>query len=73
MSKAIAKRVISMGNTGQIKYEELIVFSGGVARNQGVVKAIEEELGLKVVIPDEPQITAALGAALSAVKSSGYI
>ena len=73
MSKAIAKRVISMGNTGQIKYEELIVFSGGVARNQGVVKAVEEELGLKVVIPDEPQITAALGAALSAVKSSGYI
>jgi predicted CoA-substrate-specific enzyme activase len=69
MSKAIAKRVISMGNAGQISYEESIIFSGGVARNQGVVRAIEEELGMKVVIPEEPQITGALGAALFARES----
>jgi len=66
MSKAIAKRVISMGHTGQIRYEGEIIFSGGVARNIGVVKAIEEELGTSVRTPDEPQITAALGAALFA-------
>ena len=66
MSKAIAKRVIGMGVGGQISFEEPIVFSGGVAKNIGVVKAIEEELGKKVITPKEPQITAALGAAIFA-------
>lgn len=66
MSKSIAKRVIGMGVGGQISYNEPIVFSGGVAKNIGVVKAIEEELGKKVITPKEPQITAALGAAIFA-------
>jgi predicted CoA-substrate-specific enzyme activase len=66
LNRAIAKRVIAMGVGGQITFEEPVVFSGGVARNVGVVKAIEEELGKKILVPDEPQITAALGAALFA-------
>jgi predicted CoA-substrate-specific enzyme activase len=66
ISKAIARRVIGMGSGGQINYKEPIVFSGGVAKNIGVVKAIEEELGKKVVALEEPQITAALGAAIFA-------
>ena len=66
ISKAIAKRVIGMGAGGQISYNEPIVFSGGVAKNIGVVKAIEEELGKEVITPKEPQITAALGAAIFA-------
>jgi len=66
LNKAIAKRVIAMGTSGLIDYKEPIVFSGGVARNTGVVKAIEEELGKKILTPDEPQITAALGAAIFA-------
>jgi predicted CoA-substrate-specific enzyme activase len=66
ISRAIAKRVIGMGAGGQIRYNEPIVFSGGVAKNIGVVKAIEEELGKKVITPEEPQITAALGAAIFA-------
>jgi len=70
MNKAIAKRVIGMGTAGQISYNELIVFSGGVAKNIGVVKAIEGELGKKVITPEEPQITAALGAAIFAKEHS---
>jgi predicted CoA-substrate-specific enzyme activase len=66
ISKAIARRVIGMGAGGQISYKEPIVFSGGVAKNIGVVKAIEEELGKNVVTLKEPQITAALGAAIFA-------
>jgi predicted CoA-substrate-specific enzyme activase len=66
ISKAIARRVIGMGAGGQINYKEPIVFSGGVAKNIGVVKAIEEELGKNVVTLKEPQITAALGAAIFA-------
>jgi len=71
MSKAIAKRVIGMGAGGQISYKEPIVFSGGVAKNIGVVKSIEEELGKKVITLEEPQITAALGAAIFAKESAG--
>jgi predicted CoA-substrate-specific enzyme activase len=70
ISKAIAKRVIGMGAGGQISYNMPIVFSGGVAKNIGVVKAIEEELGKEVITPEEPQITAALGAAIFAKKQS---
>jgi len=70
MNKAIARRVIAMGVGGQINFEELIVFSGGVAKNIGVVKAIEEELGKKVITPKQPQITAALGAAIFAKEQS---
>ena len=71
MNKAIAKRVINMGTGGLINYKEPIIFSGGVAKNIGVVKAIEEVLGKKVIALKEPQITAALGAALSAKEHSG--
>jgi len=66
MNKAIAKRVVGMGIAGQIKYEKPVVFSGGVAKNIGVVKAIEDEIGQQVIVPEEPQITAALGAAIFA-------
>ena len=65
---AIAKRVISMGRSVRIKFDEPICFSGGVARNSGVVRAIEEELGKSIMTPEKPQLTAALGAAIYARK-----
>jgi activator of 2-hydroxyglutaryl-CoA dehydratase len=43
--------------------------SGGVAKNRGVVKALELKLGLPIIIPEEPQIVGALGAALFAKES----
>ncbi|MGB9298963.1 MAG: hypothetical protein WCD51_00070, partial [Anaerolineae bacterium] len=39
-----------------------------VARNKGVVKAIEEEIGAALIVPSEPQIVGALGAALLAME-----
>ena len=66
ISRAIAKRVISMGTGGQIRYEEPVVFSGGVARNIGVAKALEDELGKRILSPENPQLTGALGAAVFA-------
>jgi len=66
MHKAVAKRVISMARSGQIPFDEQILFSGGVAKNVGVVKAFEELLGKKVIPVENPQSTGALGAALFA-------
>jgi predicted CoA-substrate-specific enzyme activase len=62
--KAMARRVAIMGNTVGFKKE--VVFTGGVAKNVGMKKALEEEIKLEIMVPDEPQIMGALGAALLA-------
>lgn len=59
---AIAKRTARM--VERLKIEPDVVFTGGVAKNIGVVRALEEKLGCKVLVPEEPLLTGALGAAL---------
>jgi benzoyl-CoA reductase subunit A len=49
--------------------EEEWVISGGVSKNIGVVKRLEEKLGVKAQICFEPQIVGAVGAALFAAAS----
>lgn len=44
------------------------VMTGGLAQNQGVVRALSERLGEAVLVPEEPQLTGALGAALFALE-----
>ena len=41
----------------------------GGAKDVGLVKSVVEVLGTEVSVPQEPQITAALGAALIAAES----
>ena len=43
-----------------------LLLCGGVARNAGIVKAIEERLGKPVLLPKQPQYVRALGAAVFA-------
>jgi activator of 2-hydroxyglutaryl-CoA dehydratase len=43
-----------------------VAFTGGVAVNGGVRRALAEDLGVEIVIPDGCQYTGALGAALLA-------
>jgi predicted CoA-substrate-specific enzyme activase len=62
---AIAKRTMSM--VKRLGLVPPVAMAGGVAKNTGVVKAIEEEAGEPLVIPPEPQIVGALGAALLAM------
>ena len=51
----------------RVGVQEEFVITGGVARNIGVVKRLERELEIKaLVIKPDPQIAAALGAALYA-------
>mgnify|MGYP002092514104 CR=1 FL=1 len=42
------------------------MMTGGVAKNQGIIQALEEKLGAKLYICDEAQLCGALGAALFA-------
>jgi activator of 2-hydroxyglutaryl-CoA dehydratase len=50
----------------KLKIEPDVVFTGGVAKNRGIVRAMEEQLGCPVLIPKEPLLSGALGAALLA-------
>ena len=63
--QAIAKRVLLMA--ADLKGAR-VVFTGGVAKNSGVQRALEAELGQALTIPEEPQLTGALGAACIAMQ-----
>lgn len=43
-----------------------IVFTGGVAKNPCMVALLGEKLGRTILVPDDPQLVGALGAALLA-------
>ncbi len=61
---AIADRILGM--IRRVGVEEKVTLTGGVAKNEGVVQALEERLEVRVFVPPEPQIIGALGAALLA-------
>ena len=61
---AVTTRVVKLAR--QLKVEPPVVFTGGVAKNSGMVKAMETVLGTPVLVPEEPLITGALGAAILA-------
>jgi len=62
--KSIAKRVVSM--VKKVGVREAIFFDGGPAFNRGLKKSLEEELGVALHVPPDPQITTAIGAAIIA-------
>ncbi|MBA7707913.1 hypothetical protein ES703_116797 [subsurface metagenome] len=66
--KAVTSRVMSM--VRMMGYEKQVVLTGGVAKNVGIKKFLEDEMKMEVMTPKEPQITGALGAALVAELAS---
>ena len=64
--EAIGVRTLSLLN--RVKMSAPVAMTGGVAKNKGLVKILEDKLQLKLSIPEEPQIIGALGAALIAIK-----
>ena len=67
--KALARRVAITG--APVGFKKELVFTGGVAKNVGMKKAFEYEIGLDVLVPEEPQIMGALGAAILAKLETG--
>lgn len=59
---AIASRTVGMMR--RLKIEPDVVFTGGVAKNTGVIKAVRENLGCEVLVPDDPLLSGAIGAAI---------
>jgi predicted CoA-substrate-specific enzyme activase len=59
---SLADRICRMVN--RLRVEDEVIVTGGGAKNKGLVKAVSEQLGREVLVPEEPLITGALGAAL---------
>lgn len=64
LHQSVGKRVAAMAKRMGIK--EKVAFTGGVAMNPGVKRALQEELDCEVMVPHICQYTGALGAALLA-------
>ncbi|AGF57617.1 putative CoA-substrate-specific enzyme activase [Clostridium saccharoperbutylacetonicum] len=62
LNQSISSRTNAL--LGRVGKESGFMMTGGVAQNIGVVKAIEEKVGEKLFISDEPEIVGALGAAI---------
>ncbi len=60
--KSLADRISRM--VSRLKVEEAVIVTGGGGKNKGLLKALAEQLGREILVPEEPLITGALGAAL---------
>ena len=61
---SVVSRILTLCK--RIGIEKDIAVAGGVALNDGLVHILEQEIGSRVLVPDAPQIAAALGAAIIA-------
>ncbi len=64
LNTAVAKRMASLAKTLAVRGD--VVFAGGVARNEQVVDLLREHINHRVVVPDDPHLIGALGAAILA-------
>ncbi len=64
LNKAVAAKTASL--VKRVGGEDKYMMTGGVSKNQGLVRTLEEKLGAELVISDKAQLCGALGAALFA-------
>ena len=64
LHKAISSRVYNL--LRGVGLEPDLIITGGIGKNSGVVQMVEKQTGLTALLPEEPQIAGALGAALFA-------
>ena len=62
--EAIAVRIATMA--GRIAVQDVVVLTGGVARNAGVARMLEGTLGHAIVVPGQAQMAGAIGAEIIA-------
>ena len=60
---SIARRIEALINT--VGFNEVIAFTGGVAKNEGLRHQLEQLLKIQIHVPENPEYMGALGAALS--------
>ena len=68
VNKALANKISSL--VKKVKLEQPCAICGGGALNIGLVKTVEQEMNIKLLVPPQPQIVTALGAAAIARTSN---
>jgi activator of 2-hydroxyglutaryl-CoA dehydratase len=61
---AVATRIATMAR--RVGTREKVVFAGGAALNECLRQLVGEKSGVELIVPPEPQIVGALGAAIIA-------
>ena len=69
LNKAVASKTAAL--VQRVGGEERYMMTGGVSKNESLVRTLEEKLGTKLVISDRAQLCGALGAALFAMDLVG--
>ena len=67
--ESIASRVVAMGN--RIGLRDPVMMTGGVAKNIGVVRALEKKINTSISVSENAQVTGAIGAGLIARAQAG--
>ena len=68
VNKALAEKLSAL--VDRVGLEERCAISGGGGLNIGLIKRVEEKLGVELMVPPEPQLINALGAAVVAEEAS---
>ena len=69
--RALAGKISAM--VDRVGLEEECAISGGGGLDVGLVKSVEEKLGVPLLVPPHPQIIGALGAAIMAEERQGLV
>jgi len=69
--KSIADRIAAL--VGRVGIEKDVAMTGGMAKNKALVARLKEKTGVDILVPEEPQITGAFGAALIAMKQPSAV
>lgn len=65
---SVASRISALARRVGVK--EPVMMTGGVAKNIGVVRALESQLGLSISVMDTAQVNGAIGAAVMATQTT---
>jgi len=67
LHRSVVRRAVSM--LKRVAVNEPIIFAGGVARNPCMRRLLEEALDTDLVVPENPQMVGALGAAILGIEN----
>ncbi len=67
LHRSVVRRAVSM--LKRVSVKEPLLFAGGVARNPCMRRLLEEALNTHILVPENPQMVGALGAALLSIEN----
>ena len=73
LHEAIVSRVCALINSLHPGDQDKAVMTGGVAKNRAIVQMLQNAIKREIIVPEEPQVITAFGAALMAKSKLGQL